>query len=109
MRRLLELAGHEVQTADRLDSALQTARTFHPEVVLCDVGLGGNMEGLAVATELRADSQFGSPYLIAVTGYGQTEDRDRTMAAGFDLHITKPADPNDLRRILAELPDRSRG
>jgi signal transduction histidine kinase len=99
MRDFLELSGHEVQLAASGTDGVEAARQFHPEVVLCDIGLPG-MTGFEVAEELRRDPSTRSAKLIAVTGYGRDEDRQRSKEAGFDLHLTKPVDPAQLRRVL---------
>jgi signal transduction histidine kinase len=99
MRDFLELSGHEVELASSGADGVQAARRFHPEVVLCDLGLPG-MDGYEVAAELRRDPETASAKLIAVTGYGRDEDRRRSKEAGFDLHLTKPVDPGRLRELL---------
>ncbi len=99
MRDFLELAGHEVELASTGTDGVAAARQFHPEVVLCDLGLPG-MNGFEVAAQLRRDPDLASVKLIAVTGYGGEEDRRRSKAAGFDLHLTKPVDPVQLRKVL---------
>lgn len=99
MRDFLELAGHEVELASTGTDGVAAARQFHPEVVLCDLGLPG-MNGFEVAAQLRRDPDMASVKLIAVTGYGGEEDRRRSKAAGFDLHLTKPVDPVQLRKVL---------
>jgi signal transduction histidine kinase/CheY-like chemotaxis protein len=99
MRDFLELSGHEVALASSGADGVAAARRFHPEVVLCDLGLPG-MNGFEVAAELRRDPSTASAKLIAVTGYGAEEDRRRSREAGFDLHLTKPVDPGQLRRLL---------
>jgi CheY-like chemotaxis protein/two-component sensor histidine kinase len=99
MRDFLELSGHEVELASSGTDGVQAARAFHPEVVLCDLGLPG-MDGFEVAAELRRDPETASAQLIAVTGYGRDEDRRRSKEAGFDLHLTKPVDPVKLRQLL---------
>ena len=99
MRDFLELSGHEVQLALNGTAGVEAARQFHPEVVLCDIGLPG-MTGFEVAAELRRDPATRSAKLIAVTGYGRDEDRKRSKEAGFDLHLTKPVDPAQLRSVL---------
>jgi signal transduction histidine kinase/CheY-like chemotaxis protein len=99
MRDFLELAGHEVELASTGTDGVAAARQFHPEVVLCDLGLPG-MTGFEVAAQLRRDPATASVKLIAVTGYGGEEDRRRSKAAGFDLHLTKPVDPIQLRKVL---------
>jgi signal transduction histidine kinase/ActR/RegA family two-component response regulator len=103
MRDFLELSGHEVELAATGTDGVEAARQFHPEVVLCDLGLPG-MSGYEVAEELRRDPSTRSAKLIAVTGYGRDEDRRRSKAAGFDIHLTKPVDPVKLRALLEERP-----
>jgi two-component system CheB/CheR fusion protein len=106
LRTLLELAGHTVEIANEGRAALAAARAFKPQAVLCDIGLPGEMDGYAVAAALKDDTdgpEATRPYLIALTGYGQAADRDRARAAGFDQHLTKPADPTAIRQILAKL------
>ena len=99
LRDFLELSGHEVELASSGSDGIQAAREFHPEVVLCDLGLPG-MDGYEVAAALRSDPETASARLIAVTGYGREEDRRKSKEAGFDLHLTKPVDPVQLRRLL---------
>jgi PAS domain S-box-containing protein len=101
LRELLDLHGHEVEVAYSGTEGLAAARCFRPDVVLCDLGLPG-MDGYAVAAELRSSPETARARLIAVSGYGQMEDRDRAREAGFDLHLTKPVDPERLSRLLAE-------
>jgi CheY-like chemotaxis protein len=96
---LLRLIGHEVEVAFDGADGLAKARSLRPEVVLCDIGLPG-MDGYAVARALRAAPETGSAFLIALTGYGQDDDRRRAQEAGFDAHLTKPADLETLRRML---------
>ena len=98
-RDFLELFGHQVELANSGTDGVKAAREFHPEVVLCDLGLPG-MDGFEVAAELRRDPSTASAKLIAVTGYGRDEDRRRSKEAGFDLHLTKPVDPTQLRAAL---------
>jgi CheY-like chemotaxis protein len=100
MRDFLELSGHEVELASSGTDGIKAARLFHPEIVLCDLGLPG-MDGYQVAAALRRDPDTASAKLIAVTGYGRDEDRRKSKEAGFDQHLTKPVDPAQLRRLLA--------
>jgi len=106
MRDFLELSGHEVELASSGSDGIQAARDFHPEVVLCDLGLPG-MDGYEVAAALRSDPETASARLIAVTGYGREEDRRKSKEAGFDIHLTKPVDPVQLRRLLQAEPARA--
>jgi two-component system CheB/CheR fusion protein len=96
---LLRAGGHEVQTAYDGPTALETAGAFHPEVVFLDIGLP-EVDGYEVARRLRRQPGLEKSLLVAVTGYGQEEDRRRAAAAAFDAHLVKPADPTDLFSLL---------
>jgi CheY-like chemotaxis protein len=100
LKILLEYSGHQVAVAHSGSAGIQQARTQKPEVVLCDVGLPGGMDGYAVAHAMREDPELRSTYLIAMTGYGQEEDRRRAKEAGFDVHLTKPIELGTLERLL---------
>ena len=89
MARLLKLAGHEVQVAYDGWAALEVARDFAPEAVLLDIGLPG-LDGYEVATRLRHETNCHDALLIAASGYGEDQARDRSRKAGFDHHLTKP-------------------
>src|SRR5207247_7196951 len=106
LRMLLELSGHEAATAYTGAAGLEAARRLRPDVVLCDIGLPGGMDGYAVAEALRADASA-SAYLIAISGYGQIDDQRQAREAGFDVHLTKPDDFKDLQQQLAALPSNS--
>jgi two-component system CheB/CheR fusion protein len=79
---------------------VEAAAAWGPDVVLCDIGLPG-LDGYGVVGELRRNPATAQARMIAVTGYGAEEDRRRSRAAGFDLHLTKPVDPDDLQDALA--------
>ncbi len=96
---LLGLAGYEVQIAYEGVSALAWAATHRPRVVLLDLGLPG-MDGFQVARQLRQLPGLAQTRLIAITGYGQESDRRATAEAGFELHLTKPVDPDELARFI---------
>jgi CheY-like chemotaxis protein len=98
---LLSLFGHETEVALSGPAGVETARNFRPDVVLCDIGLPG-MDGYAVARSLREEPAMRSARLIALTGYGRETDRQRTQEAGFDLHLVKPVEPLELKRLLDE-------
>lgn len=102
LAELLALSDHDVEVAYSGPAGLAAAQRFQPEVVLCDLGLPG-MDGFAVATTLRATPETRSAHLIAVSGYGQEEDRRRSREAGFELHLTKPVDPAAIERILTHM------
>jgi CheY-like chemotaxis protein len=99
LRMLLEMAGHEVETSEDGPSGLAKLHAFRPDVALIDVGLPG-MDGYAMARELRGRPETRAIRLVAVTGYGQAEDQRRALAAGFDLHVTKPVDASMLDAML---------
>ena len=103
LREVLELAGHEVAAASDGHEALSMARTFRPEVVLCDIGLPG-LDGYEVARRLRKDATLAPTFLVALTGYAQPQDRRRAEEAGFDRHLAKPPDLDALDLLLAEAP-----
>lgn len=96
---LLELEGHEVAVAHDGPSALDTARTFAPTVVILDIGLPG-MDGYEVARRMRQDAAMQSVRLIALTGYGQAADTQRARESGFDSHLVKPVHLDSLRPLL---------
>jgi CheY-like chemotaxis protein len=109
LRMLLELSGHRVAVAHAGRPGLEVARAFRPDVVVCDLGLPGGMDGFAVARALRADPELFGVTLIALSGYGQEEDRRQARQAGFDRHLTKPVDPAVLDQLLDALPARPDG
>jgi PAS domain S-box-containing protein len=98
---LLQTTGHEVRTAYDGRQALAAAREFRPQAVLLDVGLPKGMDGHEVARRLRQEPGLESVLLVAMTGYGQPEDVQRARDAGMDHHVTKPADPEEIQRLLA--------
>ncbi len=99
---LLDLLNHEVRGAPEGHAALQLVDSFQPHVVLLDIGLPG-LSGYEVARRLRADPRHEGLTLIALTGWGSVEDRRKTAEAGFDHHLTKPVDPDDLEALLSRL------
>ncbi len=99
---LLTLAGHDVRVAHDGSTAIAMARDYRPRVVLLDIGLPG-MDGFQVARSLRQEPQLDGALLVAMTGYGQAEDRQRSKEAGFDRHLTKPVEPGVLYGLLGEL------
>jgi len=100
---LIQMAGHEVQMAHDGPSALALAREYRPEIVLLDIGLPAGMDGYEVAQRMRPDAGPAGLVLVALTGYGQDEDRRRAAQAGFDHHLVKPVDVGHLTRLLGTL------
>ena len=105
MGRLLEILGHEVRLAHDGLETIEVASDFPPDVVLMDIGMP-RQNGYDAARSIRAQPWAGSTVLIALTGWGQLDDKARARDAGFDFHITKPADPEELRSLLESLPGR---
>jgi len=101
---LLE-TGHKVLTVHDGSSALIAAQEFRPNVVLLDIGLPG-IDGYEVAKQLREQAIFKDVVLVAMTGYGQDSDRQRSKAAGFDHHLVKPPDFNKLEQILETVSEK---
>lgn len=103
---LLSLSGHQVEVAYDGPSGIRTAREARPDVVICDIGLPGGADGYAVARALRSDPTTSSTRLVALSGYGQAEDRRRSQDAGFDVHLVKPVEVEELDAVLAAVPRR---
>ena len=103
MAMMLEMAGHEVRFATDGPSGIARAREFGPEVVFLDIGLPG-MSGYDVARQFRADPQLRGAMLVALTGWGSADDKRKCMEAGFDLHLTKPVDPQAIEDAVATRP-----
>jgi len=103
---LLKESGHDVRTAHDGPTALDEAVNYRPNVVLLDIGLPG-MNGLEVAKKMREHPLLHNIMLIAMTGYGQEADRQRSQAAGFDHHFVKPVSFGQVKQILATLPERA--
>jgi signal transduction histidine kinase/ActR/RegA family two-component response regulator len=99
---LLQSLGNDVRIAHSGVDAIITARAYHPAVVLLDIGMPG-MDGYEAARKLREDPHLGGIILIALTGWGQDEDRQRSREAGFNHHLVKPIDIEVLEKILSEL------
>ena len=96
---LLPSWGYRTAVAHSGTEAIERARTFSPHIILLDIGLP-EMSGYEVAERLRQDPSHASTVLVALTGYGQEEDRRRTHEAGFAAHLTKPVDVETLNRML---------
>jgi two-component system CheB/CheR fusion protein len=99
----LRLEGHEVRVAYDGETGLAAAAELKPDVALLDIGLP-RLSGYAVATRLRAEPGLADAFLVALTGFGDDDDRARALDAGFDLHLTKPVDFDVLRVELENLP-----
>jgi CheY-like chemotaxis protein len=105
MSLLLGMWGHDVTTAHDGTTALAIAEREQPQVVLLDIGLPG-IDGYEVARRIRAQPGGENIVLVAITGYGQAEDKQRAQEAGFALHLVKPIEPEALQRALARFEPR---
>lgn len=100
LREALEFGENEVAVAKDGPAAIAKARAYHPDIVLCDIGLPG-MDGYAVARALRADEALKGVYLIALSGYARPEDIRLAKEAGFDRHVAKPPNIDFLGQLIA--------
>ncbi|WP_345815081.1 response regulator [Paraburkholderia sp. PREW-6R] len=100
MSLVLEADGYDVRVAHEATSALELAAQFEPEIVLLDLGLPG-MDGFELAREMRKRESTAGALLIAVTGYGQASDRERSREAGFDHHLVKPVASEEIQQVIA--------
>jgi CheY-like chemotaxis protein len=100
---ILELNGHKIRVANDGEQALGLAGEFRPQVVFLDIGMPGK-NGYDVARELRRSQTASQAVLVALTGWGAEDDRARSRDAGFDHHLTKPAEMAAVERLLAQLP-----
>ncbi len=97
---LLELAGHAVRFACDGEQALVSANELRPDFVLLDIGLP-KLNGYAVARGIRREAWGGKTILIALTGWGHEDDKRRALDAGFDYHLTKPVNPDEVEALIA--------
>ena len=100
MAILLTTMGHEVRAAYNGASAVETAEHFRPDVVLLDLGMPG-LNGYETAHYIREETWGKDTVVVAVTGWGSHADHQRSLDAGFDYHLTKPVDPEVLRKLVA--------
>jgi PAS domain S-box-containing protein len=104
---ILRLSGYDVQVAYSGQSALETAIEYQPSIILLDVGLP-EMDGYEIARRLRQRPQLSDAWLIALTGYGQDSDRQQSQEAGFDYHLVKPVNTQELEALVANLTKEQR-
>ena len=106
LEAILKALGHDVRVTHDGLAALEVAPQFAPEIAFLDIGLPGR-NGYDLARSLRQSRQTAACRLIAVTGWGQEEDRRRSHEAGFELHLVKPVEPQQIIDIVAaKAPDR---
>lgn len=98
----LRADGHQITTASDAEQGLTGAREADPEVVFCDIALPGPRNGFDLARSLKQHEP--RPYLVAISGYGGPEERQLAREAGFNVYLTKPIEPAEIRRIIEDLP-----
>jgi CheY-like chemotaxis protein len=103
---LLEASGHDVRMAYDGQTALEAALDYRPHVMLLDIGLP-KIDGYEVARKMREAPPLKNVLLVALTGYGQELDRQRSLKAGFDHHLVKPADFDKLQQILTTVSEKT--
>jgi CheY-like chemotaxis protein len=105
---VLRMGGHQVHVVHDGLSALRQAMVLQPQVLILDIGMPA-MTGLEVAARIRRQSWGARAFMIALTGWGQNEDRRKSMAAGFDEHLTKPAKTDAIEQLIGEFARRHAG
>jgi DNA-binding response OmpR family regulator len=100
LQTFLEISGHEASVAPDAENGLRQIESTIPDVIICDIGLPGAINGLEMARSIRAKGGGDAVLLIALSGYGGDENRRRSINAGFDLHLTKPTDLDDLVAVI---------
>ena len=103
LKMILEINEHSVEIASDGESGLATTRDFKPQVIICDIGLPGKINGLEIAKIIRDDDTLHPIHLIALSGYGQSEDIKKTQNAGFHHHLVKPADFDKLINLIEQI------
>lgn len=102
---LLQLGGHHTDVAHDGEKALELAEQLGPDLVLLDIGLPG-LSGLEVCRRIRASAWSGGMVVVALSGWGQEEDRRKSRDAGFDDHLTKPVSRAALEAVVRSVPRR---
>jgi len=103
---LLKFQGYQTQTANDGEAAVSSAQAFQPDIILLDIGLP-KLNGYDACRAIRAQSADKQPLIVALTGWGQEEDRRKSREAGFDAHLVKPVDYESLVKVLDELRSQS--
>ncbi len=92
LQTFLEINGHEIIVKTNAADGLESARAAAPDIIICDISLLGNLDGYDVAEEIRRRVELQSIFLIALSGFGRPEDKEKSKSAGFNEHLTKPTD-----------------
>ncbi len=103
LKILLEMSDHKVETASDGNIGINKAAEFAPEIIICDIGLPGGLSGYDVIAELKKDDRYNSVRFIALSGYGQIEDKEKSAEVGFHEHLVKPVDFDILLEIISKI------
>jgi len=103
LAEILRMEGHEVRLAHDGPAALAAFAAFHPDVMLLDIGMPG-LSGYEVARKVRETDPASDMILIAITGWGQENDKEQALSAGFDYHLTKPVDLQRMSELIQRKP-----
>ena len=103
LKLLLEIDNHIVKLASDGANGVKEAAEFMPEVVICDIGLPGDLNGYEVASEIRRVSELKDTFLIALSGFGTSADKEKSKLSGFDTHLVKPPDFDILLNLIENL------
>jgi two-component system CheB/CheR fusion protein len=100
LQTFLEINGHEITVKNDAAAGLEAVKATMPDVVICDISLSGDLDGYDIAEEIRRHEQLKSVFLIALSGFGRPEDKEKSRSAGFDEHLTKPTDFDALIELI---------
>ena len=100
LQTFLEINGHEITVKANADEGLKAAQAAVPDVIICDISLSGDLDGYDVAQEIRRRDELKSIFLIALSGFGRPEDKEKSKSAGFNEHLTKPTDFDALIELI---------
>jgi CheY-like chemotaxis protein len=100
---MLEVLGNEVRVAHDGEEAVALAQTFRPDAILLDIGMP-KLNGYEACARIRLQPGLANAFIVALTGWGQEEDKHRARAAGFDRHLVKPVEPAMLDKLIQGLP-----
>lgn len=100
LQTFLEINGHDITVKNNAREGLEAAQQTVPDVIICDISLSGELDGYDVAEAIRRREELKSIFLIALSGFGRPEDKEKSKSAGFDEHLTKPTDFDRLIELI---------
>jgi len=100
LQTFLEINGHQVTVKHNAAEGLSAVSELSPDIVICDISLSSDTDGYDIASEIKQNDGFSSIFLIALSGYGRPEDKEKSKAAGFDEHLTKPTNFDKLIHLI---------